>query len=65
MSVESAKAYIERMRADEVFRRTINACGDEAANWRFIKKHGFEFTVAEFKQAADLIYKERGITPMT
>lgn len=64
MTVESAKAYIERMRADEPFRQKINATADEAANWEFIRENGFEFTVQEFKQAADLIYQERGITPL-
>jgi len=64
MSVESAKAYIERMRSDETFRQTVNACPSEADNWQFLKDNGFESSVEEFKQAADLIYQEYGITPL-
>ena len=64
MSVQSAKDYISRMRADETFRRQINDCTDEAANWAFLKENGFAFTLSEFKQAQDEIYQERGITPL-
>ncbi|AWJ93217.1 Nif11-like leader peptide family natural product precursor (plasmid) [Azospirillum baldaniorum] len=64
MSVESAIAYITRMREDEAFRRTINDGEDEAANWAFIRAAGFDFTVPEFKQATEAIYHEHGITPL-
>jgi predicted ribosomally synthesized peptide with nif11-like leader len=64
MSVESAKAYIERMRRDACFRRAVNACEDEQNNWLFLKENGFEFTLEEFKQAQALIYQEFGITPL-
>ena len=64
MSVESAKAYITRMRTDEPFRQLVNSCDDDDTNWQLLKEHGYEFTVPEFKAAADLIYKEYGIDPM-
>ncbi len=64
MSVQSAKTYITRMREDETFRRIVNDCEDEAANWTFLKENGFEFTLSEFKHAQDEIYQEHGITPM-
>lgn len=64
MSVESAKAYITRMREDDAFHRTVNDCTDEAANWAFLKENGYEFTVGEFKQATEEIYAERGIVPL-
>ncbi len=64
MSVDSAKAYINRMRSDEPFRQQINDCTNEDANWEFIRSEGFDFTLQEFKVAQDLIYKEHGITPM-
>ncbi|HLN23300.1 MAG TPA: Nif11-like leader peptide family natural product precursor [Patescibacteria group bacterium] len=64
MSVDSAKTYINRMREDDAFRKTINDCIDEDANWAFIKTQDFEFTVEEFKKAQDEIYKEHGITPL-
>jgi len=64
MSVESAKEYITRMRNDEPFRRQVNDCTDEAANWEFVKASGYDFTIPEFNQAKDEIYKEYGITPL-
>ena len=65
MSVESAIAYIKRTREDETFRRTLNDNSeDEDANWAFIKTSGYDFTMTEFKQAQDAVYKEFGITPM-
>ncbi|TCJ18714.1 Nif11-like leader peptide family natural product precursor [Parasulfuritortus cantonensis] len=63
MSVESAAAYIRRMRSDDAFRRRINECTDESANWAYLKEEGFEFSLQEFKQAQEVIYKEYGIVP--
>ncbi len=64
MSVESALAYIKRMRSDEAFRQAVNAFDGSDASWDYLKENGFEFTVNEFKQAQEDIYKEYGITPM-
>lgn len=64
MSVESAKAYIERMRNDEPFRLSVNAYDGDDAAWAYLKQHGYEFTPDEFKQAQAQIYEENGITPL-
>lgn len=65
MTVESAIAYIKRMRADDDFRKKMNDLSeDEAASWGEIRQAGYEFTMSEFKLAQDEIYKEHGITPM-
>ena len=64
MSMESAKAYIERMRADEDFRQAVNALSeDEEQSWAFVKAQGYDFTMPEFKEAQDVIYKEFGVDP--
>ncbi|MDD2770103.1 MAG: Nif11-like leader peptide family natural product precursor [Methylococcus sp.] len=63
MSVESAIAYIKRMRSDEAFRREVNDCVDESENWRRLKQLGYEFTMEDFRQAKDAIYVEHGIVP--
>lgn len=64
MSVESAKTYIERMRADADFRQRMNQIdNDEEAGWALIKSLGYDFSLHEFKQAQELIYQERGIVP--
>ena len=65
MSVESAIAYITRMREDQEFHRSVSEnSDDEAASWAFIKASGYDFTMDEFKQAQDAIYLQHGITPM-
>lgn len=63
MSVESAIAYIKRMRSDAEFRTVVNQCEDENANWQYLQQQGFEFSMQEFLQAKDAIYAEYGITP--
>ena len=64
MSVESAVDYIRRMREDAEFRKHLNENSeDEAANWAFVKQQGYEFSLSEFKQAQDVIYKEYGVDP--
>jgi predicted ribosomally synthesized peptide with nif11-like leader len=64
MSVESAVAYIKRMREDNEFRRVLNENSeDEAANWAFVKANGYDFTMADFKAAQDEVYKEYGVDP--
>lgn len=64
MSVESAVSYIKRMREDEEFRKALNEFHeDEAAAWAYAKEAGYDFTMNEFNQARDVIYKEHGITP--
>lgn len=65
MSVESAVAYIRRMREDEAFRRAVNDTSeDEAAAWALVSANGFAFSMQEFKQAQDRVYQEHGITPL-
>lgn len=65
MSVESAIAYIHRMRSDGTFRHEVNELAeDETAGWALLGRNGYEFTMEEFRAAQDEIYKEHGITPL-
>lgn len=64
MSIESAVAYIKRMRADDAFRKAINDFDGSDAAWGFIEENGFEFSMDEFRKAQEEIYKEYDITPM-
>jgi predicted ribosomally synthesized peptide with nif11-like leader len=65
VTVESAKAYIERMRGDEAFRQSVSALSeDEEKSWAFVKAQGYEFTMQEFRAAQEKIYEEYGIEPM-
>lgn len=60
MSIESAKAYMLRMREDPEFRRKVNACGNPEENWAFIRAEGFDFSVADFKKAQHELMDEHG-----
>jgi predicted ribosomally synthesized peptide with nif11-like leader len=64
MSVESAVAYIRRMREDQDFRKHLNEISeDEVACQAYVQAEGFEFTIPEFKSAQNVIYDEYGIDP--
>ncbi len=60
MTIESATAYMERMRTDPDFRRRVNECDDPAANWAYLRENGFDFSVDEFKQAQKLLFEVHG-----
>jgi predicted ribosomally synthesized peptide with nif11-like leader len=65
MSVDSAVAYIKRMRSDHEFRAGMNEISeDEEASWAAVRAAGYEFTMSEFKQAQEVVYEENGIVPM-
>jgi predicted ribosomally synthesized peptide with nif11-like leader len=65
MSVDSAVAYIKRMRSDNEFRAKMNEISeDEDASWNAVRDAGYEFTMSEFKQGQEVVYEENGIIPM-
>lgn len=45
MSVESAKAFIERMKTDEEFAKKATECRDAKAWMTFAKEAGFDIAV--------------------
>ncbi|MEQ8168683.1 MAG: Nif11-like leader peptide family natural product precursor [Candidatus Eremiobacterota bacterium] len=47
MSIEAAKAFIERMKTDEDFAKKVAACKDAETRKAFVKNEGFEFTLEE------------------
>lgn len=47
MSIKSAKAYVERMKADEEFRNKVLDCKDAKVRMELVKTEGFDFTVKE------------------
>ena len=49
MSIESAKAYVERMKNDEEFRKKVLACTDATARMALVKAEGFDFTSKDMK----------------
>ncbi|MFC1680062.1 Nif11-like leader peptide family natural product precursor [Elusimicrobiota bacterium] len=47
MSIESAKAFIEKMKTDPALSQRIAACKDTAARVALAKAEGFDFTPEE------------------
>ncbi len=50
MSIESAKAFIERLKTDETFTKKVGACTNEAERLAMAKAEGFDFTPEEVRQ---------------
>ena len=55
MSLESARAYIEKMREDGGFREKVKGASSPEEKGKMIQEAGFEFTQEELKQAAEEI----------
>ena len=49
MSIESAKAYVERMKTDEDFRNKVLAIEDAEKRMQFVKAEGFDFSSNDIK----------------
>lgn len=47
MSIESAKAYIERLKTDEEFRDRLKSAEDREARLALVKAEGFDFNVED------------------
>ena len=49
MSIDSAKAYVERMKCDEEFRKKVLECTDPQKRMELVKDEGFDFTQADIQ----------------
>jgi predicted ribosomally synthesized peptide with nif11-like leader len=47
MSIESAKACMERIKADEDFAKKVMECKDAEARMAFVRAAGYDFTTEE------------------
>ena len=52
MSIESAQAFLERMKTDEEFAKNVTECKDAEARIAYVKEAVFEFTIEEIKGVA-------------
>ena len=50
MSIESAKALIEKIKTDEEFAKKVTGFQSAEARNAFVKEAGFDFTEAELKE---------------
>lgn len=58
MSIESAKAFLDRMKTDEEFAKKVIACKNADTRMAYIKNEGFDFTVAEINTVKDELSEE-------
>jgi predicted ribosomally synthesized peptide with nif11-like leader len=49
MSLESAKAFVERMKTDEDFRKKVTECKDNETRRECVKSQGFDFTADDIE----------------
>jgi predicted ribosomally synthesized peptide with nif11-like leader len=50
MSIESAKAFLERVKNDEDFRNSVGEITTTEERMEFVKKAGFDFTKEEIEK---------------
>lgn len=47
MSIQSAKAFLEKMKTDQAFSKKVAESKNEEDRMKFVKEAGFDFTSAE------------------
>jgi predicted ribosomally synthesized peptide with nif11-like leader len=58
MSIESAKAFLERMRNDEDFRKSVEEIATAEERMEYVKEAGFDFTKDEIASHKDELTEE-------
>ncbi len=53
MSIESAKAFMDKMKDDEDFRNSVEEIGTAEKRLEYVKKTGFDFTKDEIANLKD------------
>ncbi len=52
MSVESAKAFVAKMKTDEDFSKQVKECNTSDERIAFVNQAGFDFTAEEMKEVS-------------
>ncbi len=58
MSIESAKAYFERVKNDEDFRKELEGQASVEERMKFAKAQGFDFTKEEIREVREGLSEE-------
>ena len=58
MSIESAKAFLERLKDDKDFRTSVGEIGTAEERLEYVKKAGFDFTMEEIATLKDELSEE-------
>lgn len=53
MSIESARAFIMKMKEDEAFRKMFMESGSQEEAMKLVKAKGYDFTVEEIEQVRE------------
>ncbi len=62
MSIESVKAFMERMKTDGDFRKEVGEKSSGEDRMQFVKANGFDFSKEEFEQVkSELSDEELGL----
>ena len=59
MSVDSTKAFLERVKNDEDFRKEVGAQTSKEERMKFVKAQGFDFTKEEIDSLKDELSDEQ------
>ena len=51
MNFDDAKLFVQKMREEDGFRRSVTAFGASAELWAFLKSSGFEFDACNLVKA--------------
>ena len=54
MSLESAKEFLEKIKSDGDFRKTLENASSDDARKQIVEEQGFDFSKAELKEAAGI-----------
>ncbi|MEQ8192204.1 MAG: Nif11-like leader peptide family natural product precursor [Candidatus Eremiobacterota bacterium] len=58
MSLESAKAFVERMKMDETFRNKVSECKDKESRRALVLAEGYNFSKEEIKSELSVLSDE-------
>ncbi|MDD2901327.1 MAG: Nif11-like leader peptide family RiPP precursor [Syntrophales bacterium] len=53
MSLQAARDYLKKIKTDQALQEKVKAATDLEARQRLIKAAGFDFTLAEYRQAIE------------
>lgn len=51
MNIEDAQRFVQKMRVDTGFRRSVTGFGGSSELWNFLKRSGFEFDPCDLVKA--------------
>ena len=63
MNIDDARRFVQKMREDRAFRRSVTGFGASSELWAFLKRSGFEFGPCDLVKAMAACMVESENTP--